>query len=263
MQCAETAAQRGHETILLERGPALGGQLLAAAALPHREAWLEFIGQLGRSLTRLGVDIRLETEATADDLEALAPDRLVLATGSRWDTSGFSHRAPLRDAIPVAKEARVVDPLEAIEHVAELGPSVVVLDDNGTYSALGIAELIAQAGHHVEFVTGRPMIGDQAALTGDLTFVLPRLISAGVRLSPSTQVDQISAGEVELTDLLGSGTRRAPADTTVISYGRHADAGLYDQVRDRIPHVTRIGDCLAPREVDEALYEAVSLGRTI
>jgi NADPH-dependent 2,4-dienoyl-CoA reductase/sulfur reductase-like enzyme len=81
MEAARVAAERGHEVILLERSERLGGQV-APAAVPERPhygrhaRWLE--GELGR----LGVDVRLGAEATAEGVLALGPDAVVLATGS-------------------------------------------------------------------------------------------------------------------------------------------------------------------------------------
>ena len=38
---------------------------------------------------------------------------------------------------------------------------------------------------------------------------------------------------------------------------REPDDALYRELRDSGQHVRRIGDCVAPREVDDAIFEAV------
>jgi len=44
-------------------------------------------------------------------------------------------------------------------------------------------------------------------------------------------------------------------DTVVLSYGRVPNVELYESVKQAAPVVKQIGDCLAPRTLEEAVYE--------
>ena len=73
MEAARTAAMRGHQVILFEKGPRLGGQLNLILKTPRRDHFEEVILFFERQLDRLGVDARLNTEATPDLILAESP----------------------------------------------------------------------------------------------------------------------------------------------------------------------------------------------
>ena len=81
-EAARIAAMRGHKVTLLERGKRLGGQLLIAAKAPGRDSFEDQVYFEENEMIRLGVDVRLEARADIDSIKALAPDTVVIATGS-------------------------------------------------------------------------------------------------------------------------------------------------------------------------------------
>jgi NADPH-dependent 2,4-dienoyl-CoA reductase/sulfur reductase-like enzyme len=83
MMAAETLAKRGVKVTLIDRQESLGGTVNLAKLPPLKER-MEWIADYYRdSFARLGVDVQLGKEATADDIAALEPDAVVLATGSK------------------------------------------------------------------------------------------------------------------------------------------------------------------------------------
>jgi len=263
LQVAHTAAARGHRVILLERSRHVGGQLRLAARLPYRNGWAGLLDQLRDEVDRHGVELRPGTAATAGLVSSLGPDVVVLATGAHWDRSGFSSLAPSADPVAIDPRARVFDPVDAMTRAAEIGKNVVVVDDSGAYPALGLAEHLVGSGHAVRFVTLRPMVGDRSVLTNDRPFVLGRLTAAKVRFHSSTRLDRIDAGSVTLTDTLHGVTETIATDSVVLHLARRSDDSLFHELVTAGHEVVRIGDCLAPREVDDALYEGWRLGLDI
>ena len=79
LAAAVTAAQRGHRVTLFEAGDAIGGQFDLARRVPGKEEFSETIRYYTRMLNKYGVDLRLRTRATADELTGF--DDVVLATG--------------------------------------------------------------------------------------------------------------------------------------------------------------------------------------
>ena len=96
-EAARVSAERGHEVVLFERSDAVGGQINLAAQAPQRDQMGGIVRWFDMELKRLGVDIRFNTDATADMIRAENPDIVVLATGGRpgieEDPAGAAMRA--------------------------------------------------------------------------------------------------------------------------------------------------------------------------
>jgi 2,4-dienoyl-CoA reductase-like NADH-dependent reductase (Old Yellow Enzyme family) len=258
LKAAESAARRGHDVVLLEREPALGGQLRAAGLLPQRGRWLRLIEHFEASLQRLGVEVCVGVEATVDTPGELQADVTVVASGASWRTDGYSVLRPDRETIPGLPSAHVVDPITAITNPATCGRRVLIVDDHGIYLALGIAELLAQNGCEVEFVTAHPQVGIQAGVTGtvDYAAVYPRLVQAGVSFSTETTVQQIDGRAVSLAHVYGGWTRRLEdVDAIVLCQLRRPRHELHDELLAAKVTAEIIGDAYAPREVDDAILE--------
>src|SRR5438046_2511931 len=82
LEAARVAALRGHQTILLEATSAVGGQVLAVARAPKREAYASLPAWLAGQARKAGVEIRLNTRASGADVLTLRPDAVILATGA-------------------------------------------------------------------------------------------------------------------------------------------------------------------------------------
>src|SRR4051812_46072333 len=76
LRAAVELARDGHDVVLVERGPVLGGQLLRAQRVPGRESIDLLVQDLTRDLALLGVEVRLRVEATADTIRAVGADEV-------------------------------------------------------------------------------------------------------------------------------------------------------------------------------------------
>jgi 2,4-dienoyl-CoA reductase-like NADH-dependent reductase (Old Yellow Enzyme family)/thioredoxin reductase len=255
LKFAETAALRGHRVTLWESAETLGGQVRYAAALPDYGHWNRLIEDLGNSIKRLGVDVCLNTTATADRIAATAADTIVIATGSEWDTSGFSTFRPDRNAIRRVDGSQVLDPLSAIAEPARCGANVVIVDDNGDYLPLGLARMLAVMGRKVTVVTHDDAVGHRLKPTHELAWIYPRLIEEGIEVVTSSFIEQVAPHRVELSHSWSGRRTELAADTLILSMMRRSADGLFGELRGRRDRVIRIGDCVAPREVDDAIFE--------
>ena len=255
LKFADTAASLGHHVTVWERDARLGGQVRYAGKLPDYASWNFLVDDLEASLRRRNVDICLNTEATAEAALAFGADEVVVATGARWQTSGFSTFRTDRDAIPRAEGAQVLDPIAALHNIEACGAKVLIVDDNGDYLPMGLARLLAASGREVTVVTSDAMNGRKMEATLDWPWVMPRAAEAGVKLRTSTFVERIETRHVELRGSLSGATERIAADTVVLCMMRESEAGLYHQLKARGLKVRQVGDCVAPREVDDAVLE--------
>lgn len=255
LKFADAAAARGHQVTVWERSGQLGGQIRLAGRLPDYGSWNYLVNDLEASLHRRGVTIVLGREATADAVAAFGADEVVVATGATWQQSGFSMHRTDRDAIQGAGLPHVLDPLRALEDLSACGPNVLIVDDNGDYLPLGLARLLAQEGRTVTVVSADSLIGRKLEATLDWPWIMPRVAEAGITVRTSTTVERIAPGEATLRSTLGGPEEIIAADTVVLCMLRSSDDGLYHQLKARGLPVRRIGDCVAPREVDDAVLE--------
>jgi 2,4-dienoyl-CoA reductase-like NADH-dependent reductase (Old Yellow Enzyme family) len=267
LKAAATLAERGHAVVLFEREGELGGHLNLLARLPHRADWALAAESLAGAARRAGVDIRLGVEADAAAADAERPDAVVCATGADWERTGFSVVRPDRPGIPGAADGSVVDVAEAIRRTEDdpnaLGERVLLLDGTGDYLPLGLADRLSSAGVDVELVSPRLYVGEYAVASLDAGFVFPRLVAAGVRFTPQHFVEAIDGGRVELADVWGGPARTVHVDAVVLSLQRAPNDSLAHELEERVAHVVRIGDALAPRRTADAIYEGEKVGREL
>jgi hypothetical protein len=252
MRAAVELGRDGHQVVLLERGPTLGGQLLRARRVPGRESVDLLLQDLLRDLGAVGVDVRLDTPATADTIRAEGADEVVIATGAR---------APLRTSLAVGGTwvdgvpDNVVDAFTALDDPAALGRCVVV-DSDGTAYASGVVLSLLGGHGEVEVVTAFESLFPHVGSGYDRQILLESLgAEAGFRRRVQHVAEAWGAGELTVRDALtGARTVVRGVDTIVAVEPRESvlPAGL--DVAARV-----IGDALAPRTIDAAIFDAVEV----
>ena len=83
MKAAVTAAQRGHQVILCEKSGELGGILKSEQAIPFKYEMYQLGLTLARQMELEGVEVRLNTPATAQLVQEEKADALIIAVGSK------------------------------------------------------------------------------------------------------------------------------------------------------------------------------------
>ncbi|NPV48538.1 MAG: FAD-dependent oxidoreductase [Armatimonadetes bacterium] len=242
MQCAVTAACRGHHVQLWERDDRLGGAYYTASLPPGKRIYQSLIAWYERELERLGVQMRLGTEATPEGIAEAAPEVLVLAPGARSRTlaeAGISGEATwaaadvlrLRPDLsePVAVIGGDVSGAETAHFLAELGYDVVLLEKEAE-----IARGVTPAARH---------------------FLLAALEELGVVVHTLTTVTAVEPG------LVRAGLQEFACGSVVSALGRVPGVVLPQQPRDCEVHV--IGDAARPWHAQAAIYAGAELGRAI
>ena len=142
-----------------------------------------------------------------------------------------------------------------------LGPRVLIVDAVGFVEAIGLGELLAAAGCETRLVTAlaNPIACDPETQAA----ILPRAVRAGMQWSPQTIVLGIGDHQATLLDTLSLATEEIPVDTVVIRTHGLADDRLYGDLADRVPEVVRVGDAVAVRACDRAIYDGHLAGRAL
>ncbi len=144
LEAARVSAERGLEVVLFEKADKVGGQINTAAKGPKRESLAGIARWLEGQVRKLGVDLRLDTEATAAMVAAETPDVVVVATGGDPDVG------------PFAGAELAVTTWDILDGRVEPGETVLVYDDDGRQPAPGVAEFLATRGAKVELATPDP-----------------------------------------------------------------------------------------------------------
>jgi 2,4-dienoyl-CoA reductase (NADPH2) len=118
---AVTAAQRGHEVVLYEQQEEIGGQLNIAVQIPGKQEFHETLRYYRQQLSRLGVEVRLNTRATAGHLRAGGYAAIVVATGI----------VPRKIEIPGADHPCVLSYIDVLRHKKPVGQKVAVIGAGG------------------------------------------------------------------------------------------------------------------------------------
>ncbi len=270
LEAARVCAKRGHEVVLLERRPYVGGLMKAKANLPGRTVYQQQIDWWERQARELGVDLRLSSEATPAVIAAMRPDVVFVATGSVYDRAGASGWNV--NPIPGADLPHVYGAEDVLLHGHRPRGTVLIFDGEGISTGPGIAELLCADGARCVLVTpGMP----GAALT-EGPDVMARIGRLDVELLPQTYLCSIGSGEVMLAPVLrdsesllaarmvGDGAKRQGIDVVVLaSMRKPADPKLELELEDTAAAVYVIGDALAPRDLRAATYEAQYFGRLV
>lgn len=264
MKAAEVLARRGHTVTLVEKEERLGGQVNLILETPGRESFRWLITDLTAQLEKLGVDVQLGVEASVDFVSAMYPDGVIIATGALPSRTGYSMAAPLVPNLPGAELPHVITPWEVLAGSADIGQNVLVVDDDGTRYAAGTAEVLLDRGKTVELITNHPTLFPSTATTLDRVFVYERLFTKGLVHRLNTWVSEIGPDRVEVYNLYsGERDSTGPIDTVVLAMSRVANDSLYGNLKGQVEQLHRIGDSLAPRSLDHAIYEGFMAGREL
>lgn len=267
MKAAETLARRGHHVTLAERQRDLGGQVNMIVRTPGRGLVGRLRVDLEHQLNVLGVDVRLGLEATTAFVDEFRPDGIIVATGARPTRSGMTSFLPMVDAIPGVDRDFVLSAWDLLQDEAPspcAAGTVVVLDDDGSRLSAGIVELLLDLGLAVALVTPFAAAFPGLAATGDTSAVYKRLLPRQLALWTSSWSSEIEGGAVRVVNLYtGREVVLTDVSAVVLVTAPEADDSLYHALASRYRAVHRVGDCVAPRKLDHAIYEGFVAGREL
>ena len=273
MECATVLGKRGMELVhLVDGGEDIGGCMGWITRMPGLGAWGHVVDYRRVQLDRLqnvstGLGRRLDAEAVRD----YGAQIVIVATGAHWRGDGLS--GVTRQPIPGADAAlpHVMTPEQVmLDGKRPPGSRVAVVDYEGYFTATAIAEQLRAEGLEVEFVTSHEAVAPYADQTLEGLPVRRRLNQLGVRVHRAVVVESIAPGGIRLEGEFQARSE-LEVDGVVLVTQRCSDEELYrDLAADPealrvagIEALHRIGDCVAPRLIADAIFDGHRLAREI
>lgn len=263
LEAARVAALQGHKVILFEAQPNLGGTLAVARRAPHLHTVGDIAVWLEEQVFQLGVDVRLGTYATSDDILPEQPDAIIVATGSTARLDGRQIADPGRVARGTG-QPHVCSSIDLLTSPPQtLEQTALVLDDTGHYEALAVAEFLAERGVAVTFITRFPSPAPTLHNLGRVDPALKRLYRTPFRLLTQHHLVDIGPESCTVRRLLSDRLETIPAQRVVLVTPNEPLREVFDELRPHVAQLTLIGDAKAPRDIQSAIQEGHLAARAI
>ena len=279
LEAARVAAERGHDVTVFEAQPDPGGQIRLTAQSPRRREMISIIDWRMAQCAARDVAFHFNTWAEADEITALNPDVVIIATGGIPNTELFETG---KDA------AHVVSSWDMIAGDVKPAQNVLIYDESGDHAGLQAAEIAAAAGSTVEIMTpDRTFAAGVMAM--NLVPYMRSLQEKDVTFTVTRRLLDVARNGNKLTATTGTDysdlVQENDYDQVVVNYGTLPLADLYFDLK---PHSSnegavdhdalingdaqtvkrnntgsfqlfRIGDAVSARNTHAAIYDALRL----
>jgi pyruvate/2-oxoglutarate dehydrogenase complex dihydrolipoamide dehydrogenase (E3) component len=235
---------------LLEKTDRLGGLVRRALAAPCKAdtaAYLDYLEQAVRN--HPSIQIRMNTEATPENVSLLAPHGVILATGS----------LPRTGELPMAAQAHGLDVVSLYEEPGEIGQQVIVV--GGGASGCEAALHLAQQGKQVTLIERGDKPMPQFSRLPRIA-LLDQLNALGVQICTGLCVTEVTETGVLVQNSSGK-VQSLTGDTVVIANGRRGDPETVRRFSVAASTVVDIGGCRRSGSLYHCISQGYFAGRNV
>lgn len=265
LEAALTAAKRGFQVTLAEARTELGGRVRLESRLPGLNEWQRVVDYRVNQLRKQRhVEIFLDSKLTAEHVIEFGFNHVLIATGAQWKNDGVGrslNESNYDEGCSGLLSANEVmnGHMPTANHTD--GP-VVVYDDEGYYMAAVIALKMRRAGFDTVLVCSQGTAANWSQYTEELSLVNAQLLDEGVRIITSHTVPALHSDCVSLRCLFSSKEILQPCSTLIPITSRQPNDSLFNDLLNakanwpaaHVHGVRRIGDCLAPGIIAQAVH---------
>ena len=251
LQAARVAAQSGHEVTLVGATRQLGGKLRWEAGLPGREEYRNVLSWMERQLRHAGAKIELGVMATPNEVLALRPQIVILATGS--------HLRPLKN-VEGGLSARDWD-----GHLTNVGSdkTAVLFDMDHSAATYAVADALAARYGRLVLLTPRTQIARNVNYCSGIG-IHRRLYQADAQIIVAAEPVSFKDGVVTWRNIFTGRMQEIPnAGLFLWSTPRIANDALAQPLRQAGVDTRLVGDCVAPRNLLCAIHEGEAAAMAI
>ncbi|MDR7075788.1 2,4-dienoyl-CoA reductase-like NADH-dependent reductase (Old Yellow Enzyme family)/NADPH-dependent 2,4-dienoyl-CoA reductase/sulfur reductase-like enzyme [Neobacillus niacini] len=240
LEAARVAALKGHHVTVYDKSETLGGTFGVIATGPFKKRIRDLITWYGVQLSKLNVQVNLNTEINVDDPILEAADKIFVATGA----------VPFVPNIPGIESSHVLGVVDAHQNGVE-GEKIVVC--GGGMSGCDTALELALEGKQVTIVEMLSECARDVMVINKIS-LMRQLAENNVTLLTDSKV--VSVDETGVTIEKKDGTvELVPADTVITAFGQKPSTDFPDAVRKQYNiKTTVIGDAEKVSKAANAIH---------
>ena len=270
LEAAQTLGKRGYRVMLAEATRELGGRVTREAKLPGLSEWARVRDYRVQQIDNLpNIEVYRESRLTVQDVQDIAPDHVVVATGAEWRRDGIG-QSNLSGIPGLKANERVYTPDDLMSGALPSG-RVAVFDDESYYMGAVLAEMLAKQGCEVTLISPHSTISEVGSFTDELDGAMRRLSDLDVTIEVNRNLTGLTGVKVALKCSYTGREFGLEADALVLVTARSAKDELYvdlkaHQASGSLPgalSISRIGDCDAPALIAWAVYSGHKYARDL
>ena len=245
LMAAEIMARRGFAVTVFEKEEKAGGQVKTASTCLLKGKLYWSIEDLMANVEKLGVEVKLGTEATEKAIAKLKPYAVVIATGG----------VPVRPrSIKGIDLPNVCTAPEIIMGEKKISGKIVAVIGSGM-TGLETTEILNESGNHVVVVEMAEEIapGTWFQLKDD---ELSRIQKYDTEFMPGKRLMKITEDSVILEDVRTSMLTTVTVDEVVLSLGVRPVNALAKALENQYPYVVTVGDACKSGRIADAVHSA-------
>lgn len=251
LTAAEQLAERGFDVTIIEKEEKPGGQLILAAAPPHKEKIAWCIEDLVTSCKKKGAKLVLGTEANEQIIKSYDPYAVIIATGAD---------AVKPRAIKGADGENVYTSTDVLSNAIKLeGKKIAVIGSGMT--GLETAEKLADDNSvFLVEMADKVAPGTWHQHVDDATM---RLKEKNAEFFTSEKLVEIKANSV-VTESVKTGEQTdRECDAVIFAVGVRSANALFEECKDKFDRIYNVGDSAQTGRIADAVNGAFDLALTI
>ena len=263
MEAAWVAAARGHDVTVFGASDWIGGKAYWREQLPGGETVSSIYDYQTVAARRAGAAFVLGRAASAEDIVALRPDTVILATGSTMIAPDWLPADICAEGwVPDLRTAMT----EVLRHDGRQPGTAVLFDADHTEGCYAAAEALRARFDRVAIVTPRDTIATDVAMTtrqGILRRMAEQRIEV-ITLAEPRWSDACAEGRLDVVNVY-NGDVRVIENVALLTYAtpRAPNDALAAPLRAAGIDVVTVGDARAPQEMLFATASGHAAGETV
>lgn len=270
MEAARVAAARGHDVVLYEKAPRLGGSLPLAALIKGTqiEDLPALVSYFETQLRKLGVRVELKQEFTPEMARTLKPEAVVVAIGGQHATpaiAGINRRNVLTGQAlqrKVTPYLRLLGP-RVLGWITRfwlpVGKRVAVI--GGLLHGCQVSAFLVKRGRHVTIVEASDQLGEGIPVAMKQR-LLDWLAEKGVVMLTGAECQEITEQGIIVRTRDGT-VRTVNADTVITALPSLPNPALSKALEGLVPEIYSVGDCGESRLILQAIADGSRVGHGI